>query len=101
MANPNPKPGLANLRPWKPGQSGNPSGRPKKQPYLEAMMIRANMRAPEAVIVKLNSTVPCVPCKGTGVQGTPERPIRCRHCKGSKFEALIWPDATYAEVEAC
>jgi hypothetical protein len=26
---------LANLRPWKPGQSGNPSGRPKRQPITD------------------------------------------------------------------
>lgn len=26
----------ANLKPWKPGQSGNPSGRPKRQPISDA-----------------------------------------------------------------
>lgn len=29
-------PGSENLIPWKPGQSGNPSGRPKKKPITEA-----------------------------------------------------------------
>lgn len=28
--------GNANLKPWKPGQSGNPSGRPKRQPISDA-----------------------------------------------------------------
>ena len=26
---------VANLKPWKPGQSGNPGGRPKKKPITE------------------------------------------------------------------
>jgi hypothetical protein len=26
---------LANLRPWQPGQSGNPGGRPKKKPVTD------------------------------------------------------------------
>ena len=26
---------IENLKPWKPGQSGNPSGRPKKKPITE------------------------------------------------------------------
>ncbi len=36
---PIPKPtkkSLSNLIPWKPGQSGNPSGRPKRQPISDA-----------------------------------------------------------------
>lgn len=28
---------LANLKPWKPGQSGNPSGRPKRNPISDAL----------------------------------------------------------------
>lgn len=35
MANPNPP--LENLRPWKPGQSGNPSGRPKTKQVRDAL----------------------------------------------------------------
>lgn len=35
-----------NLRPFKPGQSGNPSGRPKKDPSVTAMLKAA---CPEAV----------------------------------------------------
>jgi hypothetical protein len=27
-----------NLKPWKPGQSGNPGGRPKRQPLTEAFL---------------------------------------------------------------
>ncbi len=30
------KDGTANLKPWKPGQSGNPNGRPRKRPLSEA-----------------------------------------------------------------
>lgn len=31
----NKDPRLANLKPWQPGESGNPSGRPKKKPVTE------------------------------------------------------------------
>lgn len=34
--NKEPNKGIANLRPWQPGQSGNPGGRPKKKPITEA-----------------------------------------------------------------
>jgi hypothetical protein len=37
VANPNPTPTPENLRPWKPGQSGNPGGRPKKRPVSEEL----------------------------------------------------------------
>ena len=30
-----PRKGIENLRPWKPGQSGNPNGRPQKKPVTE------------------------------------------------------------------
>lgn len=35
MANPNPK--IENLRPWKPGVSGNPKGRPPEKPMKAAL----------------------------------------------------------------
>ena len=37
MANQNPNPKLENLRPWKPGQSGNPKGRPPEKPMKAAL----------------------------------------------------------------
>lgn len=36
MANPNPTPPPISGR-WKPGQSGNPTGRPKKKPVTESL----------------------------------------------------------------
>ena len=36
MANPNPPPPPVSGQ-WKPGQSGNPSGRPKKKPLTDAL----------------------------------------------------------------
>jgi hypothetical protein len=39
--------GHENLRPWKPGQSGNPSGRPKKKPITE--MYERILNDPEIV----------------------------------------------------
>src|ERR1700677_586006 len=39
---------IENLRPpWKPGQSGNPSGRPKKRPLSSAYIEFAERRLPE------------------------------------------------------
>ena len=39
---------IENLRPpWKPGQSGNPSGRPKKRPLSSAYLEFAQRRLPE------------------------------------------------------
>jgi hypothetical protein len=40
MANPE------NLRPWKPGQSGNPGGRPKKKPITEELERLLTEQAP-------------------------------------------------------
>ena len=37
MANPNPPPPPASGK-WKPGQSGNPSGRPKRKPLTDALI---------------------------------------------------------------
>src|SRR5437879_1138726 len=39
----------ANLRPWQPGQSGNPSGRPKTAPVREAFVRRAEWTLPDCV----------------------------------------------------
>src|SRR5205809_483958 len=40
---------LKNLRPWQPGQSGNPSGRPKTALIREAFVRRADSTLPESV----------------------------------------------------
>lgn len=42
-----PHPGTANLRPWKPGQSGNPSGRPKNRVSIVEQLRRTVGRRPE------------------------------------------------------
>ncbi len=38
---------IENLRPWKPGQSGNLSGRPKKRPISDRYAERAEAALPE------------------------------------------------------
>ncbi len=43
----------AGLRPWKPGQSGNPSGRPKRKPLTDAYAAILRKRIPAAVARKL------------------------------------------------
>lgn len=43
----------AGLRPWKPGQSGNPSGRPKRKPLTDAYAAILTKRIPAAVAHKL------------------------------------------------
>jgi Family of unknown function (DUF5681) len=37
-----------NLKPWKPGQSGNPGGRPKKQPLTDELTQLLEQDAPNA-----------------------------------------------------
>ena len=41
------------LKPWKPGQSGNPGGRPKKKPLTEAYGRILKRRVPADVLRKL------------------------------------------------
>ncbi len=49
-----PRPGQAGAgRPWKPGQSGNPGGRPKKKPLTEAYGRILKRRVPAEVVRKL------------------------------------------------
>jgi Family of unknown function (DUF5681) len=43
----------AGLKPWKPGQSGNPSGRPKRKPLTDAYAAILEKRIPAAVAHKL------------------------------------------------
>ena len=47
---------LANLKPWKPGQSGNPSGRPKKPMKEFSMQLFKSMSQEEklAFLEKIN-----------------------------------------------
>ena len=51
MANPNGNP--QNLKMWKPGQSGNPSGRPKTRPISDAYLAVADLPLPEDWRLKL------------------------------------------------
>lgn len=44
-----------NLKPWKPGQSGNPSGRPKKKPITE--MYERILNDPENVAAIERATI--------------------------------------------
>lgn len=44
---------IENLKPWKPGQSGNPGGRPKRRPISDAYEKVAGLKLPEDLRVKL------------------------------------------------
>ena len=41
------------LRPWKPGQSGNPSGRPKSKPITDALLAAVDPKAFAEKLVSL------------------------------------------------
>ncbi len=49
----NPKGNPQNLIPFKPGQSGNPSGRPKRRPISDAYEAVADLPLPEELRAKL------------------------------------------------
>jgi hypothetical protein len=51
MANRNPN--TKGLMPWKPGQSGNPSGRPRTKPISDRYAYIAEEKLPESVRKKL------------------------------------------------
>jgi len=55
MSNPNPTPPPISGR-WKPGQSGNPGGRPKKKPLTEAMQRMLNKLSDAETEALLKST---------------------------------------------
>ena len=44
---------VQNLKPWKPGQSGNPGGRPKKKPLTAAYAAILTKKIPASVARKL------------------------------------------------
>jgi hypothetical protein len=44
---------IENLTPWKPGQSGNPGGRPKKLPVTDYLREQLERPIPEAMREKL------------------------------------------------
>ena len=48
-----PSPDVGKPYRWKPGQSGNPGGRPKRQPITELYEKQLQQRLPEAVRLKL------------------------------------------------
>ena len=64
---------LANLKPWQPGQSGNPQGRPKKKPItemyeriladadnlaiIEEAVVKALRKGQMAMVLQLSTTV--------------------------------------------
>lgn len=47
--------GLENLIPWKPGQSGNPRGRPKIDPEVKALLAAKGPRAIERICELIES----------------------------------------------
>lgn len=54
MANHNPGLHLENLRPWKPGQSGNPGGRPSRSKRItEALIAQIEERDADRALAKV------------------------------------------------
>ena len=54
MTDKKPRGNSANLRPpWKPGQSGNPSGRPKRRPITESYIEMADQELPPEMCQRL------------------------------------------------
>lgn len=43
-----------NLKPWKPGQSGNPGGRPKKRPITDEYLQMSEEPLPEVIRKQIN-----------------------------------------------
>lgn len=60
------------LTPWKPGQSGNPGGRPKKRPITDEYFALADKPIPEKLRKKLQP----------------------------KFDVELWDGITFAQVNA-
>ena len=52
---PGPKPGQRHAGQWKPGESGNPSGRPRKGPAMKALEERCRESADEALAFLLDT----------------------------------------------
>ena len=50
---PNPHPSLKGLKPWKPGVSGNPGGKPKKRPITDEYFALADIEIPKEICKKL------------------------------------------------
>src|ERR1039458_6237424 len=46
-----------NLTPFEPGESGNPSGRPKKRPITDEYYERSQEPLPESLRVKINTAL--------------------------------------------
>lgn len=46
--------GIENLRPFRPGHTGNPKGRPKKGPLTTAITKQLGKRVPEEIYAKLS-----------------------------------------------
>lgn len=47
--------GVVNLRPWKPGQSGNPNGRPKVPEDVKAALKKNTLRAVQRLVELMES----------------------------------------------
>lgn len=48
-----PNPRYRHLKPWKKGQSGNPSGKPKRGPLTDALALIADKKTPEELLAKI------------------------------------------------
>lgn len=60
----------ANLRPWKPGQSGNPNGRPKKNPVSDYLKEQLEAPIPQSMMDAMKESARLVFCEIYGESPT-------------------------------
>ena len=70
--------GRGNLRPpWKPGESGNPSGRPKRRPITDGYIAMARQKMPPEM------------CRQLGLNGGCRESTKGNRAGGSRCSAAL------------
>lgn len=88
---------LANLRPWKPGQSGNPSGRPRKrlldwalEEQLEALdSAQAAVIAAKLLKKAANGDVRAAQLIAERTEGKPKQKVEVTGAEGSPVSLTV------------